>query len=170
MSEYKSRRFLSICCAANNALHVRFSTVVMSVQSSENKFSYFKDLHFPVFLAGRWIYQASSWAFFHRGLEPLTAAPRPVHNDWSINRVLLTPSRIYFLILLQAGTRQYWVVLHHLAHYFTSHIRGFSASNNCRFTTHKLAPLLRNMIWYISNNHTRASTVQWFRPFWRKLN
>jgi hypothetical protein len=47
-----------------------------------------------------------------------------VSQFWKI-KILLKSSRIYFVIILQAGTRQYCVVLDHLAHYFTYHIRGF---------------------------------------------
>ncbi len=52
------------------------------------------------------------------------------------------------------------MVLHHLAHYLPITVRGFPASNNRRFITHKLAPLilLRNNI-YTLNIHTRASTI-----------
>ncbi len=82
---------------------------------------------------------------------------------------------IYFLILLQAGTRQYCVVLHHLAHYFTYHIRGFSASNNRRFITHTLfiTHTIRPLLLYggpekrYSKKHRADKAVR--QASWRKI-
>ncbi len=84
-AKYKVVVFLSICYAANTALHVCFSTVVMSAQSSKNKFWISKTYIFLYFLPVDGSTRLPPGLFFIEAWNPSPLHPGlySVHNDWS---------------------------------------------------------------------------------------